>query len=138
MSLAKAAVTGVVYKEPKTGYTQNNIAVSSFVLNVGERDELLVRVISRKSNLVDVVSNLKKNQRIAVAGRLQMGLSKQDDGSDKKVFEIDAQSIDLIGGSAASQSDSSSDEEILKFGEMEMAPSSENTDVLIGEDEVPF
>ena len=42
MTLAKAAVTGIVYKEPKTGFTQNNVAVSSFVMNIGETEEILL------------------------------------------------------------------------------------------------
>ena len=59
MSLAKAAVTGIVYKEPKTGYTQNNVAVSSFVINIGENDETLVRVISKRQSLSNVVNSLR-------------------------------------------------------------------------------
>ena len=32
MTLAKAVVTGIVYKTPKTGFTANNVAVS-FIRN---------------------------------------------------------------------------------------------------------
>ena len=55
MTLAKAVVTGIVYKTPKTGFTSNNVAVSSFVLNIGTNDELLVRVISKRQSLEEVV-----------------------------------------------------------------------------------
>ncbi len=134
MSLAKAAVTGTVYKTPKTGYTQNNIAVSDFVLNIGTTDELLVRVISKRQALNDVISNLSKNQRVLVAGRLQTGTSQRDDGTEKKVFEIEASTIEIIDASAP-QAPVSSSEEILQFGEMETEA---NTDVLMDDEEVPF
>ena len=137
MTLAKAAVTGIVYKEPKTGFTQNNVAVSSFVLNVGEGEETLVRVISKRQALSSIVDNLSKNQKVLVGGRLQTGVSKMDDGTEKKVFEIEASSIELIGGSSSSSSVSSEDGDILTFGEMETSSSNE-TEVLMNEDEVPF
>ena len=88
MTLAKAVVTGIVYKTPKTGFTQNNVAVSSFVLNIGTQEETLVRVISKRQSLDEIVQNLSKNQKVLVEGRLQNGVSKMDDGTEKKVFEI--------------------------------------------------
>ncbi len=136
MSLAKAAVTGTVYKAPKTGYTQSNIAVSDFVLNIGTTEELLVRVICKRQALIDYVSNLTKNQRVLVAGRLQTGTSQRDDGTEKKVFEIDASTVEIIDASAP-QSQASSSEDILQFGEMEQSVES-NTDVLMDDEEVPF
>ena len=138
MSLAKAAVTGIVYKEPKTGFTQNNIAVSSFVLNVGEGEETLVRVISKRQALSSVIDGLSKNQKVLVGGRLQTGVSKTYDGAEKKVFEIEASSIEVIGGSSSGASSVSSQEgDILTFGEIETSSSNE-TEVLMNEDEVPF
>lgn len=138
MTLAKAAVTGIVYKEPKTGFTQNNVAVSSFVLNVGEGEETLVRVISKRQALSSIVDSLSKNQKVLVGGRLQTGVSKTDDGTEKKVFEIEASSIELMGGSSSSSSSASSEDgDILTFGEMETSSSNE-TEVLMNEDEVPF
>ncbi len=136
MTIAKAVVTGIVYKAPKTGFTSNNVAVSSFVMNVGTTEETLVRVISKRQALEEVVSNLSKNQKVLVEGRLQNGISKMDDGTEKKVFEIEAATIELMGaGSAAT--DSSEDGDILTFGDMEVA-SEANTDVLMDDEEVPF
>ena len=139
MTIAKSVVTGIVYKTPKTGYTQNNVAVSSFVLNVGEgSEEILVRVISKRPALSSIVDSLTKNQKVLVGGRLQTGVSKADDGTEKKVFEIDASSIELMSGAAA-VSEGSSDEEILSFGDMESPASpQDNVDSLIDEEEVPF
>lgn len=137
MSLAKAVVTGIVYKAPKTGYTHNNVAVSSFVLNIGTTEELLVRVVSKRQSLEEIVSGLSKNQRVLVEGRLQNGISKMDDGTEKRVFEIEASTIELMGGGAATASTSHEEGDVLTFGEME-APSNDNVDKLIDEEEVPF
>lgn len=137
MSLAKAVVTGIVYKTPKTGYTSNNVAVSSFVLNIGTQEETLVRIISKRQALEEVVSGLSKNQRVLVEGRLQNGISKMDDGTEKKVFEIEAATIELMGGSSNSSEASHDDGDILTFGEMESSPDA-NTDVLMDDEEVPF
>ena len=137
MTLAKAVVTGIVYKEPKTGFTQNNVAVSSFVLNVGEGEETLVRVISKRQALSNIVDSLSKNQKVLVGGRLQTGVSKMDDGTEKKVFEIDASSIELMGGSSSVSNNSSEDGEILSFGDMDTV-AEESADVLMSDEEVPF
>ena len=136
MSIAKAVVTGIVYKTPKTGYTQNNVAVSSFVMNVGTQEEILVRVISKRQALEGVVSSLSKNQKVLVEGRLQTGVSKMDDGTEKRVFEIEAATIELMGASTAS-SDSSDEGDILTFGDMDTS-SDANVDVLMDDEEVPF
>ena len=136
MTLAKAVVTGIVYKTPKTGFTANNVAVSSFVMNIGTQEETLVRVISKRQALEEVVSGLSKNQKVLVEGRLQNGISKMDDGTEKKVFEIEASTIELMGGSSSSSS-SNDDGDILTFGEMESSPEG-NTDVLMDDEEIPF
>lgn len=136
MTLAKAVVTGIVYKTPKTGFTSNNVAVSSFVMNVGTTEETLVRVISKRQALEEVVSGLSKNQKVLVEGRLQNGISKMDDGTEKKVFEIEAATIELMGAGTAS-AESSDDADILTFGDMEVS-SDANTDVLMDDEEVPF
>ena len=138
MSLAKAVVTGIVYKTPKTGFTQNNVAVSSFVLNIGTQDEILVRVISKRQSLEEVVNSLSKNQKVLVEGRLQNGISKMDDGTEKRVFEIEAATIELMGGSSSATNNVSEDGDILTFGEMESSSPEGNTDVLMDDEEVPF
>ena len=136
MTIAKAVVTGIVYKEPKTGFTANNVAVSSFVLNIGTQDETLVRVISKRQSLENIVSNLTKNQKVLLEGRLQCGISKTDDGGEKKVFEIEAGTIESMGaGNTAPSSSESGD--ILQFGEME-TPADAGVDVLMDDEEVPF
>ncbi len=134
MSLAKAIVTGTVYRAPEKRFTQNNVAVSSFVLNIGEREEVLVRVLSKRQNLDEIVSTIDKGERVLVEGRLQTATAKMDDGSEKRIYEIDANTIEKLGeGATASSSNNKfGTEEIVKF------ESDDFSNELIGEDEIPF
>lgn len=135
MSLAKAVVTGTVYRAPEKRFTQNNVAVSSFVINVGEREEVLLRVLSKRNALDEVVSSIDKGERVLVEGRLQIASVKTDDGAERKIYEIDANTIERLGEASAVQSAGSSKfgtEEIVKF------ESDDFSNELIGEDEIPF
>ena len=89
MALAKAVVTGSVFRAPEKRFTQNNIPVSSFVLNIGEREEMLIRVISRRTALDEIVSSISKDDRVLVEGRLQITTVKSDTGSERRIFEIE-------------------------------------------------
>lgn len=131
MSLAKSVVTGTVYRAPEKRFTQNNIAVSGFVLNIGEREEILVRVISRRTALDEVVSSISKGEKVLVEGRLQTATVKMDDGSEKRIYEIDANTIEKMGEASVSNSDFGT-EEIVKFESDDMS------NELINEDEIPF
>ena len=131
MSLAKSVVTGTVYRAPEKRFTQNNIAVSAFVLNIGEREETLIRVVSRRTALDDVVSSLGKGDSVLVEGRLQTAAVKTDDGSEKRIYEIEAATIEKMGASSTVNSDFGT-EEIVKFESDDMA------NELINEDEIPF
>ena len=133
MSLAKSVVTGTVYRAPEKRFTLNNIAVSAFVLNIGEREETLIRVISRRNALDEIVSSISKGERVLVEGRLQTAAVKMDDGSEKRIYEIDANTIEKLGEGAMAVSDSKfGTEEIVKFESDDMS------NELINEDEIPF
>ena len=131
MSLAKSVVTGTVYRAPEKRFTQNNVAESGFVLNIGDRDEILMRVVSKRTSLDEVVSSISKGDRVLVEGRLQTATVKMDDGSEKRIYEIDANTIEKMGASSASNSDFGT-EEIVKFESDDMSGE------LINEDEIPF
>jgi single-stranded DNA-binding protein len=131
MALAKAVVTGSVFRAPEKRFTQNNVPVSSFVLNIGDRGEMLLRVIVRRNALDEVVSSISKDDRVLVEGRLQITTVKSDSGAERRIFEIDANTIEMMGAAAPSAS-SNSDSDIVKFSQEEF------TDELIGEDEIPF
>ena len=131
MSLAKSVVTVTVYRAPEKRFTQNNVAVSGFVLNIGDRDEILMRVVSKRTSLDEVVSSISKGDRVLVEGRLQTATVKMDDGSEKRIYEIDANTIEKMGASSVSSSDFGT-EEIVKFESDDMSGE------LINEDEIPF
>jgi len=133
MSLAKAVVTGSVFRAPEKRFTQNNVPVSSFVLNIGEREEMLIRVVVKRTALDEVVSAISKDDRVLVEGRLQITTVKNEAGAERRIFEIDANAIEMMGaGAPISASASASSEDIVKFSQEEFA------DELIGEDEIPF
>ncbi len=133
MSLAKSVVTGTVYRAPEKRFTQNNVAVSAFVLNIGEREETLIRVLSKRNNLDEIVSSLTKGDRVLVEGRLQTATVKSDDGSERRIYEIDANTIEKFGeGASAPANQKFGTEEIVKF------ESDDLSNELINEDEIPF
>lgn len=137
MTLAKTVVTGTIYRAPETRYTQNNIEVSSFVINIGDRDEMLLRVIARRTALSEVVKSLSKDDKVLVEGKLQITTVKNENGVERKIFEIDANTIETMSGvnissSSVGSTGSANSEEIVKFAQEEF------TDELIGEDEIPF
>ena len=135
MTLAKAVVTGSVYRAPEKRFTQTNVPVSSFVLNIGDREEMLIRVISKRTALDETVSSLGKDDRVLVEGRLQITTVKNESGAERRIYEIDANTVEPMGavsGSGAATASTSSNEEIVKFSQEEFS------DELIGEDEIPF
>ena len=131
MTLAKAVVTGIVIRTPEKRFTSNDVAVTSLVLDIGEKDESLIRIISKRTSLDEVLADINKGERILVEGRLQTANAKMEDGSERKIFEIEASSIEKMSGSSSVVSNSSNSE-IVKFGEVELE------EELIDEEEIPF
>ena len=132
MAFAKAVVTGTVFRAPEKRFTQNNVPVSSFVLNIGDREEMLIRVVVGRAALDEVVSGISKDDRVLVEGRLQITTVKNESGAERRIYEIDANTIEMMGGSAPASSSANSNEDIVKFSQEEFS------DELIGEDEIPF
>lgn len=134
MTLAKSVVTGTVFRSPEKRFTQNNVAVYSLILNIGDREETLIRVFSSRSALESVMESIDKGDRILVEGRLQTANAKMEDGSERKIFEIDASTVEKMGAGSVTTSSSSNDAsgEISKFAEDEFS------EELIGEEEIPF
>ena len=131
MTIAKAVVTGKVFRNPEKRFTSNNVPISAFVLNIGDKEELLIRVLVKRNALGEVVSRLSKGAKVLVEGRLETTNVKNENGVERKIFEIDANAIELMGESSSSSSTDFS-EDIVKFAESEIG------DELIGEDEIPF
>ena len=119
-----------VFRAPEKRFTSNNIPVSAFVLNIGDKEELLIRVLAKRNSLDEVVSGLSKGARVLVEGRLQTNNVKSDNGTERKIFEIDANAIELMGATSSGATDFS--EDIVKFSEDEIS------DTLLGDEEIPF
>ena len=136
MSIAKATVTGTVYREPREFSTSNDVTIFEIILCMKDRDnDMLIRVISKKRALEDVVKSLNKDDYILVDGRLQVNTVKTENGTEKKVFEIDANTIEKMGAVSSdtfSNPDLAQEENIVSFGETNGA------NELIGEEEIPF
>lgn len=132
MTIAKAVVTGTIYRAPEKRFTSNDVAISTFVLDIGEKDETLIRIISKKAALDGVVSDFNKGDRVLVEGRLQIANAKMEDGSERKIYEIDANTIEKMGASSGAPSKKTDNGDIVKFAQEEFS------DELIGEDEIPF
>ena len=134
MSIAKVVISGTVYRNPEKRFTGNNIAVTTFTLNNDDKEQSLIRVIARGNLAETVEQSVSKGDRIVVDGRLQVNTIQGDDGTDKKVMEIDLSSFEVVSSSSSSQQTSSkkSTDEVVKFSDVEM------NDVLIGEEEIPF
>ena len=133
MSLAKAVISGTVYRAPEKRFTSNNVPISAFALNISETEETLVRVLAKGNLAQTVEETINKGDRVVVEGRLQNNTVKGEDGSEKRIYEIDANTIEKLGeGAMAPASSKFGTEEIVKF------ESDDLSNELIGEDEIPF
>ena len=133
MSIAKAVISGTVYRNTEKRITGNNIPVTSFTLNIDEKEQSLIRVIARGNNAESIEQAVSKGDRIVVEGRLQVSNTQGEDGTEKKVMEIDLSSFEILGSSNMQNvSAKKTADEVVKFSETEM------DDVLIGEEEIPF
>ena len=132
MSIAKAVISGTVYRNPEKRFTGNNIPVTSFTLNIDEKEQSLIRVIARGNNAETLEQAVSKGDKVVIEGRLQVSTIQGDDGNEKKVMEIDMSSFEVLSSSQSPSTSSKSADEVVKFSEVEM------DDVLIGEEEIPF
>ena len=134
MSIAKAVLSGIVYRNPEKRFTGNNIPVTSFTLNIDEKEQSLIRVVARGNLAESVESAVSKGDKIVIDGRLQVSSIQAEDGTEKRIMELDMSSFEVCSGSSDSSNNSqtSKSDEVVKFSEVEM------NDVLIGEEEIPF
>ena len=131
MSIAKAVISGTVYRTPEKRFTGNNIPVTSLALNIDDKEPSLIRVVARGNNAELLEQSVSKGDKIVVEGRLQISAVQTEEGTEKKITEIDLSSFEIISGNSNSTS-SKTDKKVVEFSEMEM------TDTLIGEEEIPF
>ncbi len=136
MTLAKAFVTGVVTKAPEKRFTQNDMAIAAFSLNIDANTNTILRVTAF-GQLAETVSNMvAEGDSVAVEGKLQVNSYKLPNGKDKKVFEINASAVEKMSASVVSSNASgsqSTEQNIVTFDE-----AVEASNDLIDEDEIPF
>ena len=131
MSLAKAVLSGIVYRNPEKRFSTNNIPVTTFTINIDEKELSLIRVVARGSNAEAIESAVSKGDKIVVEGRLQVTSVQGEDGSEKKIMELDLSGFEVV--SSLNSNSSAKADKVVEFGEVDMS-----NDVLIGEEEIPF
>lgn len=136
MTLAKAFVTGVVTKAPEKRFTQNDMAIADFNVNIDSQNETILRVVAFGQLADTISSTVSQGDSVAVEGKLQVNSYKLPNGKDKRIYEINANFVEKINaGSAVNNSviqNTNSDENIVSFNQDEI------TQDLIDEDEIPF
>ncbi len=133
MTLSKIVVSGKVTTNPEKRFTQNNMPILSFAMDINPQDETVVRVVRLGSQAEALADIIAKDDFVIVEGRPQIEVVKGTNGKDKRVVEINASTIEKVGSNSgpASFTQTKSDE-IVQFA------SEEVTENLIDEDEIPF
>lgn len=133
MTLAKAFITGSVVKAPEKRFTQNDMAIAGFTVNFDPANEGLIRVVAFGQLAETISATINVGDSVAVEGKLQVNSYKLPNGKDKKVFEIQASTVENTGVSTTKSTASTpQNENIVSFNQDEIAQD------LIDEDEIPF
>ncbi len=134
MTLAKVFITGKVVKNPEKRFTQNDLPITSFTIDANPQDETLVRVFIVGNSAETVEQTVKMGDSVLVEGRLQTNTVKTTSGKDRKIFEINASTVEKISGTSAQspQSTAAKESNLVQFSTEEMSED------LIDEDEIPF
>jgi single-strand DNA-binding protein len=108
VSFAKVVISGMVTSEPEKRFTPNNHAVTSFNLSVdnpvmsnkpGAVSEPFTIKVTCWRNLAEAVPmQVHQGDAVLAEGRLIINTVQGPDGVQKKVFEVDANSIDKLPG----------------------------------------
>lgn len=107
MSFAKVSLSGTVASEPEKRFTPNNHAVTSFYLSVenmgssnrqGANEPFSVKITCWRNLAEAVVTQLHKGDSILVEGKLLINSFQTQEGVQKKLFEIEANTIDKLPG----------------------------------------
>ncbi len=132
MSLAKAFVTGTVVKAPEKRFTQNDMAITSFTINLDKSTQTLIRVSAFGQLAETIASSVAVNDMVVVEGRLQINSYQTPSGKEKRVFEISANAVEKMSSNSAAPSQQTNDSSIVSFAQEEVGND------LIDEDEIPF
>ncbi|HEY9688263.1 MAG TPA: single-stranded DNA-binding protein [Coleofasciculaceae cyanobacterium] len=107
MSFAKVVISGTLTGDPEKRFTPNNHAVTSFTLSAentgspnraGANEPFFLRVTCWRNLAEAVTTQLHKGDYVLVEGKLMMNSFQAQDGTQKKVFEVEAASIEKLPG----------------------------------------
>ena len=140
MSLAKAAFSGRVFREPQKRSTSNNLYITYFTFDIGtDNEEELIRVRAL-GNLAEIVEKtVSKDDMLVVEGNLMISTVKTETGEEKRIVDLSLSSFEKISKTSSDTQIKAStpaaataqEEDIVKF-------SANPPEDLIGEDEIPF
>ncbi len=140
MSLSKAVIMGTVVRSPEKRFTTNNIAITTFAIDISQNaeDQSLLKVIT-KGRMAEKASEIvDKGIVVILDGRLQTSVVKTSTGLEKKIVEIDAFNLEIVGGQQAKADADTSGTSQNNMQDSVDELDDINADNLIGEDEIPF
>lgn len=154
MTLAKITVSGKITKNPEKRFTQNNLPITSFVMDVNPQDETLVRVLALGNLAERTADSLKMGDTVLVDGRLQTNTAKSTNGKERRIIEINASTVEKVtfeneGYNSGYGVSGGSNYQTSRPQQTPAAPQAKSNDIvqfavdeisedLIDEDEIPF
>jgi single-strand DNA-binding protein len=155
MSLSKIVISGRVIKAPEKRFTQQNTAVTEFVVavetssrNDAPAESAPVRVLTYRDLAERCATEIRKGDLVAIDGRLQINNSQSSDGQRKRDVEIDAVAVEnltnTLNAPASSGSSGEGEREFkspVKAASRPAAPPSKGEDldaIFASDDEIPF
>ncbi len=105
MTFARATLSGTVASQPEKRFTQNNTAVTSFMLEItppprgnAPSNPYQVKITCWARLAETVAETVQHGQTVLVEGRLQAVTETTPDGTNKKSFEIEAGQVSIVTG----------------------------------------
>lgn len=106
MSINRVVLVGRLVADPELRHTQNNIPVTNFCLAVdrpyrnddGESPTDFINVVAWKNQAESFCKYMQKGRLVGVDGSLQMRRYQTDSGENRTVYEVQANSIQFLGG----------------------------------------
>ena len=117
----KAILVGRLAQDPEVRYTQSGKAVASFNLavenNFGDEKKADFIPIVAWNKLAEICGiNIGKGRKILVEGRLQIRSYETQDGQERRVAEVIAQTIEFLDYKKSDNDGSNSDVVPESFG----------------------
>ena len=140
MSLAKASFSGTVYREPQKRFTSNNVPITYFTFNIGTDEEELIRVRAIGNIAEKVEKEILKNDKLVVEGNLTLPTIKTETGTEKRIVELVLSSFEKILSTNVTDETSSqgSISKNTQGANDSIVTFNDDTDDLLGEEEIPF